>query len=69
MYEDDKNSRNEWEEAYTDGLDLGVKTENVQRLLMVQLATHPILNEATIRFVSQAMMEIFPLQVQLRHPL
>ena len=62
MYEDDKNSRNEWEEAYTDGLDLlGVKTE--ERTTPFDGATgvtHPILNEATIRFVSQAMMEIFP---------
>ncbi len=62
MYDDDKNSRSEWEEAYIDGLDLlGVKTED--RTTPFDGATgvtHPILNEATIRFVSQAMMEIFP---------
>ena len=62
MYEDDKSSRQDWEEAYTDGLDLlGVKTE--ERTTPFEGATgvtHPILNEATIRFVSQAMMEIFP---------
>ena len=62
MYDDDRNSRADWEEAYTDGLDLlGVKTE--QRSTPFDGATgvtHPILNEATIRFVSQAMMEIFP---------
>jgi hypothetical protein len=61
-FEEDKNSRAEWEEAYIDGLDLlGVKIE--ERTTPFDGATgvsHPILSEAVIRFVSQAMMEIFP---------
>ena len=52
----------EWEDAYIDGLDLlGVKIED--RTTPFDGATgvtHPILSEAVIRFVSQAMMEIFP---------
>ena len=61
-YDEDRASRNEWEEAYMDGLDLlGVKIED--RTTPFDGATgvtHPILSEAVIRFVSQAMMEIFP---------
>lgn len=61
-FEEDKASRSEWEEAYIDGLDLlGVKIE--ERSTPFDGATgvsHPILSEAVIRFVSQAMMEIFP---------
>lgn len=61
-FEEDKTSRSEWEEAYIDGLDLlGVKIE--ERTTPFDGATgvsHPILSEAVIRFVSQAMMEIFP---------
>ena len=62
MYEEDRNSRADWENAYINGLDLlGVKNE--ERSMPFDGATgvtHPILNEATIRFVSQAMMELFP---------
>lgn len=62
QFEEDKASRGEWEEAYMDGLDLlGVKIE--ERTTPFDGATgvsHPILSEAVIRFVSQAMMEIFP---------
>ncbi len=61
-YDEDRASRAEWEEAYIDGLDLlGVKVED--RTTPFDGATgvsHPILSEAVIRFVSQAMMEIFP---------
>ena len=61
-YDDDRSSRGEWEDAYTAGLDLlGVKVE--ERSTPFEGATgvtHPILSEAVIRFVSQAMMEIFP---------
>ena len=61
-YEDDKSSRQEWEDTYVDGLDLlGVRME--ERTTPFEGATgvsHPILSEAVIRFVSQAMMEIFP---------
>lgn len=61
-YDEDRASRSDWEEAYIDGLDLlGVKIED--RTTPFDGATgvsHPILSEAVIRFVSQAMMEIFP---------
>ena len=61
-FEEDKASRGEWEDTYTDGLDLlGVRME--ERTTPFEGATgvsHPILSEAAIRFVSQAMMEIFP---------
>lgn len=61
-YDEDRSSRSEWEDAYIDGLDLlGVKIE--ERTTPFDGATgvsHPILSEAVIRFVSQAMMEIFP---------
>ena len=61
-YDEDRASRGEWEDAYIEGLDLlGVKIED--RTTPFEGATgvtHPILSEAVIRFVSQAMMEIFP---------
>lgn len=61
-FDEDKASRQEWEDTYVDGLDLlGVKME--ERTTPFDGATgvsHPILSEAVIRFVSQAMMEIFP---------
>jgi hypothetical protein len=61
-YEEDRSSRGEWEEAYIDGLDLlGVKIEDRSTPFDGATGvTHPILSEAVIRFVSQAMMEIFP---------
>mgnify|MGYP001161488951 FL=1 len=62
QYEEDKASREDWVTTYTDGLDLlGIKSED--RTTPFEGAcgvTHPILSEATIRFVSQSMMEIFP---------
>jgi len=61
-YEEDKASREEWVTTYTNGLELlGIKSED--RTTPFEGAcgvTHPILSEATIRFVSQSMMEIFP---------
>tara|TARA_B100000902_G_scaffold350584_1_gene359973 strand:+ start:3432 stop:5843 length:2412 start_codon:yes stop_codon:yes gene_type:complete len=61
-YEEDKASREEWVTTYTEGLELlGIKSE--ERTTPFSGAcgvTHPILSEATIRFVSQSMMEIFP---------
>lgn len=61
-YEDDRSSRQEWENTYTDGLDLlGVKLEErSQPFEGATGVTHPILSEAVIRFVSQSIMEIFP---------
>ena len=61
-YNEDKASREEWANTYTDGLDLlGIKgEERTQPFEGACGVTHPILSEATIRFVSQSMMEIFP---------
>ena len=61
-YNDDKSARDDWVTAYTDGLDLlGIKTEDrTQPFDGACGVSHPILSEATIRFVSQSMMEIFP---------
>jgi hypothetical protein len=61
-YEDDRSSRSEWEDTYTDGLELlGIKNEmRTQPFDGATGVTHPILSEAVIRFVSQSMMEIFP---------
>ena len=61
-YNEDKASREEWANTYTDGLDLlGIKGEDrTQPFEGACGVTHPILSEATIRFVSQSMMEIFP---------
>ena len=61
-YEDDRSSRQEWENTYTDGLDLlGIKLEErSQPFEGATGVTHPILSEAVIRFVSQSIMEIFP---------
>jgi hypothetical protein len=62
LFDDDKSSRSEWESTYIDGLELlGISGE--ERTIPFEGAcgvTHPILSEASIRFVSQSMMEIFP---------
>lgn len=62
LYEEDRTSRKDWEDTYIDGLTLlGVKIEDrTTPFDGASGVTHPILSEATIRFVSQAMMEIFP---------
>ena len=62
LYEEDRTSRKDWEDTYIDGLTLlGVKVEDrTTPFDGASGVTHPILSEATIRFVSQAMMEIFP---------
>jgi hypothetical protein len=60
----DKNSRKEWEETYTKGLDqLGLKIEErTQPWNGACGVFHPMLSEAVIRFQSQAISEIFPPQ-------
>jgi len=61
-YEDDRSSRQEWEDTYTDGLELlGIRNEiRTQPFDGATGVNHPILSEAVIRFVSQSIMEIFP---------
>ena len=60
--EDDKNSRKEWEDGYTKGLDLlGLRYEN--RTEPFDGATgvvHPLLNEAVTQFQAGAYKEMLP---------
>jgi len=60
----DKESRSEWEETYTKGLDqLGLKIEERTTPWSGACGVfHPMLSEAVIRFQSQAITEIFPAQ-------
>ena len=62
LYRGDKDSRRDWENTYTRGLDqLGLKHED--RTLPWPGACgvfHPMLTEAVVRFQSQAITEIFP---------
>jgi hypothetical protein len=61
-YEDDRSSRQEWEDTYTDGLELlGIRNEiRTQPFDGASGVNHPILSEAVVRFVAQSIMEIFP---------
>ncbi len=63
-YNTDKDSRKEWEETYTKGLDqLGLKIEERTSPWAGACGVfHPMLSEAVIRFQSQAISEIFPAQ-------
>lgn len=62
MYEDDLESRSEWETSYVNGLDLlGVKTE--ERSTPFQGAsgiTHPLVAESVTQFQAQAYKELLP---------
>ena len=61
-YEDDLDSRSEWEETYTKGLDqLGVKYE--ERTIPFEGAsgvTHPLISESVTQFQAQAYKEMLP---------
>ncbi len=61
-YNMDKDSRKDWEDSYTKGLDqLGLKIEErTQPWNGACGVFHPMLSEAVIRFQSQAIAEIFP---------
>jgi hypothetical protein len=58
----DRNSRSDWERAYTRGLDLlGLKSDDRTTPWPGACGVyHPILTEAVVRFQSQAIMELFP---------
>jgi hypothetical protein len=60
--EDDQDSRSEWQEAYTKGLDLlGVKTEErSQPFAGASGVTHPIIAESVTQFQAQAYKELLP---------
>ena len=61
-FQNDKDSRKEWEDTYTKGLDqLGLKIEErTQPWNGACGVFHPMLSEAVIKFQSQAISEIFP---------
>ena len=61
-YNGDKDSRSEWEETYTKGLDqLGLKIEERTTPWAGACGVfHPMLSEAVIRFQSQSITEMFP---------
>ena len=63
-FENDLESRREWENVYRDGLDLlGIKSDDrVKPWPGACGVYHPVLTEAVVRFEAQAIMEIFPPQ-------
>ena len=67
-YTGDKESRTDWEETYTKGLDqLGLKFEDRTTPWAGACGVfHPMMSEAVIRFQSQAISEMFPAQGPVR---
>ena len=67
-YSGDKDSRKEWEETYTKGLDqMGLKIEERTEPWAGACGVfHPMLSEAVIRFQSQSISEMFPAQGPVR---
>mgnify|MGYP003113576928 FL=1 len=61
-YEDDKGSRQEWEDAYTEGLELlGLKYEDRDEPFRGSSGvTHPVIAEAVTQFQAQAYKELLP---------
>ena len=61
-YEEDKESREEWLQTFTEGLDLlGIKTEDRDEPFPgASGVTHPILAEAATQFQAQAYKELLP---------
>lgn len=62
FYEDDLDSRSEWEETYTKGLDLlGLKTqERTTPFAGASGITHPMISESVVQFQAQAYKELLP---------
>ena len=62
LYQGDKDSRKDWEDTYTKGLDqLGLKIdERTEPWVGACGVFHPMLTEAVVRFQAQAISEIFP---------
>ena len=62
LYEEDKESRQEWYEAFSKGLDLlGIKSEErTQPFQGASGVDHPILAEAVVQFQAQAYKELLP---------
>jgi hypothetical protein len=62
LYEEDLDSRSEWEEAYVKGLDLlGLKVEErSQPFEGASGITHPLISESVTQFQAQAYKELLP---------
>jgi len=62
LYEEDMESREEWEEGYTKGLDLlGIKyKERTQPFEGASGVTHPLIAESVTQFQAQAYKELLP---------
>ena len=62
LYEEDRSGRQEWEDAYSDGLDLlGIKYEDREEPFRGSSGvTHPVIAEAVTQFQSQAYKELLP---------
>ena len=62
LYKDDRASRQEWEEAYTNGLELlGIKYEEREEPFRGSSGvTHPLIAEAITQFQAQAYKELLP---------
>jgi len=67
-YQDYKNSRKDWEQAYTQGLDLlGFKYERrTEPFQGASGATHPVLGEAVTQFQALAYKELLPAEGPVR---
>lgn len=63
-YEEDLQSRSEWEEAYSKGLDLlGIKyEERTEPFEGASGVTHPLISESVTQFQAQAYKELLPSQ-------
>lgn len=61
-YEEDLESRSEWEDTYTKGLDLlGVKVEERSEPFQgASAVTHPLISESVTQFQAQAYKELLP---------
>ena len=61
-YEDDKSGRQEWEDAYTEGLELlGIRYEQREEPFRGSSGvTHPLIAEAVTQFQAQAYKELLP---------
>ena len=61
-YEDDKSGREDWEDAYRNGLDLlGIKYEDREEPFRgASGVTHPVIAEAVTQFQAQAYKELLP---------
>ena len=62
QFEDDRDSRSEWEEGYTKGLDLlGIKyEERTQPFQGASGVTHPLIAESVTQFQAQSYKELLP---------